>query len=101
MKNLTYAGKKACGECHSEELEILAQFEHKTLSCETCHGPGQAHAEDFGVAVRKPHDQLCVRCHEANPSRPKWFKQIVKNDHYDELCVDCHLPHQPNEAPEE
>src|SRR5689334_23625768 len=40
-----FAGKKACDECHSDEVQKLQKFEHKSLSCEGCHGPGQAHAD--------------------------------------------------------
>jgi nitrate/TMAO reductase-like tetraheme cytochrome c subunit len=42
----------------------------------------------------------CIRCHEANPSRPKWFHQITVKNHYSEQkCTECHVPHQPNEVP--
>src|SRR5512138_2965812 len=72
-----FAGKKACEECHSEEVKKLKEHGHKGLSCEGCHGPAQAHAENPDVKLEKPHYTHCVRCHEASPSRPKWHKQIV------------------------
>jgi len=109
-----YAGKQACDECHSDILQKLAKDSHKTLSCEACHGISRLHAENPNIkAGRQNEDETesagpqkvelagshCLRCHEANPSRPKWFKQIVVKDHYGSKCVECHLPHQPNQSP--
>jgi hypothetical protein len=97
---ITFAGKKACDECHSDHLQKLAKAEHKTLSCETCHGPAQAHVENPDVKLEKLTFSLCLRCHEANPSRPAWLKQITLKDHYTgQRCIECHSPHQPNEVP--
>jgi hypothetical protein len=97
---VTFAGKKACDECHSDQLQTLEKGEHKTLSCETCHGPAQAHVENPDRPLEKLTFSHCVRCHEASPSRPKWLKQIEPRDHYSgERCTECHLPHQPNEIP--
>jgi hypothetical protein len=96
---LVYAGKQACDECHSDQLQKLAKFEHKTLSCEACHGVSREHAENPDILPAKLTGSHCIRCHEANPSRPKWFKQIVVKDHYAGKCIECHLPHQPSQAP--
>jgi hypothetical protein len=95
-----YAGKKACDECHSEVLQTVAKFEHKTVSCESCHGVGRAHADDPEVKLGKLSDNLCTRCHQSNPSRPSWLKQIEPKKHYTgQRCTECHSPHQPNEVP--
>lgn len=95
-----YAGRKACEECHSDESKKLAEHAHKTLSCEGCHGAAQAHADNPDVKLEKPQFSVCVRCHEANRSRPKWHKQIVVKNHYTvSNCTDCHVPHMPEEAP--
>src|SRR5437899_7367032 len=48
-----YAGRKACDECHSEQFQKLLKFEHKTLSCEGCHGPLQAHADNPDIKPDK------------------------------------------------
>jgi hypothetical protein len=97
----SFAGMKACEECHSEIVETLTAHEHKTLSCETCHGVGKAHADDPDVALKKLSKDFCLRCHLANPSRPAWMKQLDPSDHYEDDggCVACHLPHHPTEAP--
>ncbi len=95
-----YAGMKACDECHSDKLQQLAKFPHKTLSCEVCHGPGGAHAKDPDVKLAVLTYGHCVRCHEANPTRPKWHKQINIREHYSgQKCTECHVPHAPSEVP--
>ena len=94
-----YAGKKACDECHSDILHTLAGDAHKTLSCEACHGVSRTHADDPDVLPVKVTGSHCIRCHEANPSRPAWFKQIVVKDHYSGKCTECHTPHQPTQSP--
>lgn len=94
-----YAGKKACDECHSDILHKMAGDAHKTLSCEACHGVSRTHADDPDVLPVKLTGSHCIRCHEANPSRPGWFKQIVVKDHYSGKCTECHIPHQPTQSP--
>jgi hypothetical protein len=98
-----YAGKEACSECHEDKAKQLAKFEHKSLSCEVCHGPGQQHVDAPDVDKFKPDKKnttSCLRCHEENPTRPKWLKQINVRDHYSgQKCVECHVPHAPSEVP--
>lgn len=95
-----YAGKAACAECHSDEYQALVKHEHKTLSCESCHGTGQAHADNPDVKMEMLNYGHCVRCHQANPSRPKWLKQIASKAHYaGSKCTECHVPHSPTEVP--
>jgi hypothetical protein len=98
-----FAGKKACEECHSDESAKLLKHDHKTLACETCHGPCQAHAEKPDVESLKPPKlgySMCVRCHEFSPSRPKWHHQIAPQTHYPgQKCTECHVPHMPQEVP--
>jgi hypothetical protein len=94
-----YAGKKSCDECHSDVVHTLAGDAHKTLSCEGCHGVSRDHVNNPDILPVKLTGSHCIRCHEANPSRPTWFKQIVVKDHYPGKCVECHLPHQPNQSP--
>jgi len=97
---VVFAGKKACEECHVDEAEMLAKHSHKTLSCEACHGPRQAHAQDPDVKINVVAFSHCLRCHEANPSRPKFQKQIDVRDHYGSAkCTECHVPHAPSEVP--
>lgn len=95
-----FAGALACEECHSEILELVGKFEHKGISCETCHGPGTAHGQDPEIAMGKLADDGCLRCHAPTAGRPEWMKQVDPAEHYTgESCKECHLPHQPNEVP--
>jgi hypothetical protein len=96
-----FAGKRACEECHSNQSQLLLKHEHKTLSCESCHGPGQAHADNPDVKMAILNYSHCVRCHEFNPSRPKWHHQINSKTHYftGQKCTECHVPHNPQEVP--
>ena len=95
-----FAGRKACAECHEDIVQKLAKAEHKTIGCESCHGVGQAHVENPDEKITKPGDNLCLRCHEASPSRPAWLKQITLKNHYrGQRCIECHVSHQPNEVP--
>lgn len=94
-----FAGAKKCAECHTDVAEKLAHSEHKTIACEACHGANGDHAFNHDVAPLKVPNSYCLRCHEANPSRPKWLKQIVVKEHYGVACTDCHLPHQPTQTP--
>ena len=94
-----FAGKAACTEvCHEEVGQKLSKNGHKTVSCEACHGPAQDHVDKPEV-VKPPKlgYSTCVRCHEANPSRPKAHKQIASKTHYTgSKCSECHEPHAPN-----
>lgn len=96
-----YAGKKQCEECHSDIYQKLIKHEHKTLSCDGCHGPGQAHTDNPRKDnIDKSGFSACLRCHEASPSRPKFQKQITIKSHYTgSKCTECHVPHSPLEVP--
>ncbi len=99
-RDTVFAGKKACEECHSDHVQKIAKDGHKTVSCEACHGPAQAHADNPDVKLQVLNFSHCARCHEANPSRPKWHKQIEVKTHYaGSKCTECHVPHAPSEVP--
>jgi hypothetical protein len=103
-RDRVYAGKQSCESCHPDEYAKLMKHEHKGLACESCHGPGEAHGGEHGDPRKDNIDRssfaACVRCHEANPSRPKWHKQIVSKNHYTgSKCTECHVPHSPTEVP--
>jgi hypothetical protein len=97
-----FSGMKSCDECHSDILGTLAKGDHRTVACESCHGPGRAHASDPDVVPPrgKLADADCLRCHESNPTRPAWLKQVESLDHFrGDKCTGCHVPHQPKETP--
>jgi Cytochrome c7 and related cytochrome c len=99
-----YAGHETCESCHSDVLEQKTKGKHVRVNCEACHGPLAKHAEDPGDVAPEKLDtaKLCVRCHEANTAKPKWFPQVVSADHANGLaCSECHKPHSPAIAAEE
>lgn len=92
----TYAGAKACDECHSDVGEKLTANQHAGISCEACHGPTLLHSKNPDLNPPKITTNICLRCHAADPARPATQRQIVAQDHHPEKrCVDCHAPHQP------
>ncbi len=111
-KDPKYAGQKSCEECHSDVFKTLGKFEHKNISCESCHGVCRAHGDDpdhqnppkltdLRTVRSEQADGFCMRCHDYDPARPAWLKQIERSKHYagKQRCVECHMPHQPNEVP--
>ena len=97
----TYGGAAACAECHEEVVAKLVKAKHRIVSCECCHGPQGAHADNPSQKPPKITDGMfCIRCHAADPSKPEKFPQVNPAEHNaGEKCVSCHLPHQPTEAP--
>ncbi|MCG8532689.1 MAG: cytochrome c family protein [Desulfovibrionales bacterium] len=84
---LTTEEQQECYECHTtgykkggfvsyEETPELAD-----VGCETCHGPGAAHAEDGDPELisRKPDPEDCVVCHSAARVNDFGFKPLVNS----------------------
>jgi transcription elongation factor Elf1 len=95
---ISYAGHEVCETCHSEILDVKKAGRHAHVACESCHGPQAKHAEDPGSVVPQKLDTavLCVRCHEANHSKPMDFPQVHSAEHSFGLkCDTCHQPHTP------
>ncbi len=92
-----FAGSDVCAGCHDQSA-VKSRGYHRNLSCETCHGPAQAHAENPGeIKPTLPRmREFCVRCHAYDPSRPTGFPQINPAAHNPlKQCVACHNPHDP------
>jgi hypothetical protein len=95
---VSFAGKATCEICHEEVAKKKLEGKHAGIACEACHGPSAAHTEDPSTnhAVKPEIATLCVRCHEADPARPKSFPQVVSKDHSMGMpCGTCHQPHSP------
>lgn len=93
-----YAGQAVCVDCHSDVQTTRAEGRHARLSCEGCHGPLAAHANDpTGAAATRPDGRApCLRCHTQNPARPRTLPQVVVSEHAEEgPCTACHQPHKP------
>jgi len=95
---VSYAGHETCEACHSDVFDVKKTGRHVRVACESCHGPQAKHTEDpTGVTPSKLDTAvLCVRCHEANHSKPMDFPQVHSADHSSGLpCNTCHQPHSP------
>jgi DmsE family decaheme c-type cytochrome len=115
----TRKGADTCLKCHDEDYKypILPIFFSKhgnrndprspmgQLQCESCHGPGRAHATEpkvgqkrapiiaFGndsrVSKKQQNDQ-CLQCHN-DDKRMTWLGSSHQGQ--DMLCVNCHTLH--------
>ncbi|MBS1718005.1 MAG: cytochrome c3 family protein [Armatimonadetes bacterium] len=96
-RGIKYAGKEACATCHEE----LSPHTQKGVSCETCHGPGAAHVDDFDAnkfTINRSR-AACTVCHSMISARRENFPQIdAVNHNPDKRCVDCHSVH-PKQPP--
>jgi hypothetical protein len=97
-KPIRYASMTACRECHTDVYDTKSASYHRDLGCETCHGPGAAHAGDpMNVKPEIPRERaFCAGCHAYDASRPTGFPQILPASHNQGLpCIACHNPHDP------
>ncbi len=95
-----HAGSKSCGDesCHKEIYSIWSESGHKTVNCETCHGPAQEHVNNVRIMPPPANDSrdYCGLCHFKRVARPSDFKQIDPETHGENLkCAYCHNPHKP------
>ena len=100
---MSFAGRAACVECHSDVPDAMKGGRHAAIRCEACHGPLAGHAGDPAEkkAERPDSKVLCARCHAANVARPAKFPQVELADHMgEEACTTCHVAHQPAQMKE-
>jgi len=103
---LVHGGNESCQPCHEEEHDDVLEFGHKTLNCESCHGPLLDHVRgDKKIAdaiVMDKSNWQCLNCHRELISRPKDFPQFTKavrrhrNIQKRTVCQKCHDPHDPS-----
>jgi len=97
-RGVQYAGAAICAACHGAQYATKKTGYHRSLSCETCHGPAKEHTKN-PVAAKPQVPQgrkFCPLCHTYNPSRPLGFPQINPVVHNPmKPCVTCHNPHDP------
>ena len=95
-----------CAACHKDVVKDFAENPHgrqavvhhgKAVTCESCHGPGKAHAENGAVALifnparatAKDADEMCEECHEAGSAH---FEHSVHGKE-NVSCIGCHSIH--------
>jgi DmsE family decaheme c-type cytochrome len=104
-----YAGESTCLMCHEDRkyhgtrhaLASLPNSPAATRGCESCHGPGRAHAESGGDAalIQNPvkmtpqrASETCATCHKRG-DHAVWIGS--QHDSRNVGCVSCHSMHAP------
>jgi hypothetical protein len=87
-----------CQGCHFDRHAEWRAAGHKTVMCETCHGPAVDHPAKGKLPIPQYTVSLCIACHEAKPARRRDFPQIVLQTHLagtgtPQDCIACHNPH--------
>lgn len=109
-----YVGRDVCATCHEDISKGLSRTTHGqtetkawdgAASCESCHGPGQAHVDAGGDKnlIRRPatlpppeQSAICLNCHEKG-NRSHW--QGSPHDNRNLSCLSCHRIHHPMDKP--
>jgi hypothetical protein len=95
-RDMAFAGRDACLECHQDLADHTTHFKAK-VGCESCHGPAKKHADDFeSFKPPKPTSREdCARCHDMIIGRPDRQPQVpVKEHNPGEQCITCHTIHE-------
>ena len=68
-----YVGSDSCRMCHQDQHDLWSSSDHRTVSCEDCHGPAREHLAD-----------VCRMCHSGEED--VW----EVTEHRIVECEDCH-----------
>jgi DmsE family decaheme c-type cytochrome len=105
-----YAGTEMCAACHEDMAKQFVHNPHHAIesdkrrgwegrACESCHGPGQKHAESTSAAdIRNPSklaaaalDSICLTCHFGPPVHEgRLMSSHARNQ---VSCTSCHKIH--------
>ena len=100
----------SCFKCHPYEAKIHKNGQHKTISCEFCHGTYADHVADgkktqtLPVKKEKEITTLCLRCHntEIKARKEEVIKTVAMPNHLTDQdvklthnCNQCHHVHAP------
>ena len=98
-RKAVYQTPRYCASCHASRHAQWSANNHKSVSCEVCHGPGQHHPQDRKMPIPRDTVKLCSLCHEAMAGRPRTQPQIAVATHAKgRQCTMCHNPHAPKIA---
>jgi len=107
-----FVGDETCVTCHDSEGKALRETLHgksqnartpaakNGQACETCHGPGQKHADSgkkedirrFTALSARDANEACLSCHRKG-DHAEW--QGSMHDARNVSCVTCHSVHSP------
>jgi len=108
-----YVGAEACATCHEGYEASIKATKHglakdprspaAAQGCESCHGPGEAHAQDpekfkpiqFALLSAKAVTDTCVTCHDRG-THALW--KGSQHEARNVSCVSCHSIHKPKSA---
>ncbi len=95
-QDLVFQTPAYCQPCHTERHAQWSASNHKSVSCEICHGAARGHPENGKLPIPADTVKLCSLCHEAMPERPATQPQIEVAQHSaGQQCIVCHNPHSP------
>ncbi len=93
---IQYLQSSVCLDCHQDKYSIWEQGNHRTVNCESCHGPTRKHLETKARLVVDTSRELCGLCHAKLVSRPSDFPQVDMGEMGGQAdCITCHDPHDP------
>jgi len=88
-----------CQSCHVERHAQWSASNHKSVTCEVCHGAAQDHPQKGKLPIPADARKLCRLCHERMAERPRTQPQIDLAQHgAGQQCTVCHNPHSPKLA---
>ena len=94
-----YRTPSYCQACHGERHAQWSANNHKTVSCEVCHGAARDHPAKGRLPIPADARKLCTLCHEKMAERPRIQPQIDLAQHsFGQQCTVCHNPHAPKLA---
>jgi hypothetical protein len=93
---IQFVSSSLCVDCHQENYVMWEKGNHRTVSCENCHGPAKQHLDTGELPRKNSERELCELCHAQLISRPSNFPQVdMAEMGHGEKCVTCHNPHEP------
>jgi DmsE family decaheme c-type cytochrome len=106
-----YVGSETCNVCHEDLYNGIAKSAHHAVdtdakrgwqgrACESCHGPGQKHAESGDASlIRNPAnlsaaatDKICLTCHLNQPTQVGRLESSHARNQV--ACITCHKVHE-------
>lgn len=89
---LEFVGADECEACH-EEVGGYAPAPEYHEDCESCHGPGELHADsEEPTEIRFPANDDCISCHgKGRKTHLAWTTS--EHERTGVLCSDCHDLH--------
>ena len=100
-----YAGSEACALCHEDIARAFRHNAHWGRGCESCHGPGKAHAEAgdgkqifvFKGAPPAQLNQQCLTCHAGDQTHRG--RLLGSHNRNQISCTGCHTVHHASARP--